>query len=244
MYFENCDHSRTLQVMDGDLPIPGARRGPQSVGSPGGRSVVERLDDYQRRHRWVGLPLAVVYKFTEDHGPYLAALITYYGFVSLFPMLLLMVTILGFALRGDPGLQQEILHSALRDFPIIGDQIGQNIHSLHGSTVAVVVGILGSLYGGLGVTRAGQHVLDTVWAVSRTGRPDTLRALLRGLMLLSLVGTGLLVTTSLAALTTGPTPTSPPSVRACGPLRPCWQYWSTRCCSLLRSGFSPLSTSP
>jgi membrane protein len=167
------------------------------------RRVVERLDDYQQRHRWVGLPLAVVYKFSDDQGSYLAALITYYGFVSLFPLLLLLVIILGFALRGDPGLQQQIVHSALRDFPIIGDQIGHNIHSLHGSVAAVVIGILASLYGGLGVTRAAQHALDTVWAVPRTARPDTLRAWARGLALLLLLGTGLLATTALSALTTG-----------------------------------------
>lgn len=165
--------------------------------------VVERLDKYQQRHRWVGLPLAVVYKFIEDQGSYLAALITYYGFVSLFPLLLLLVTLLGFALGDNPDLQQQILHSALRDFPIIGDQIGQDINSLHGSVAAVVIGVLGSLYGGLRVTRALQHALNTVWAVPRTLRPDLIRASVRGLSLLLLFGAGLVATTVLAALTTG-----------------------------------------
>lgn len=187
---------------DGVVPTP-ARGASRSDGRPAARGVVERLDDYQQRHRWVGLPLAVVYKFLDDQGTYLAALITYYGFASLFPLLLLLVTILGSLLRGDPGLQQQILHSALRDFPIIGDQLGQNIHSLHGNVTAVVIGILGSLYGGLGVTRAGQYALDTVWAVPRAVRADTLRALVRGLTLLLVLGTGLLATTALSALTTG-----------------------------------------
>lgn len=165
--------------------------------------MIVRLDDYQQRHRWMGLPVAVVYKFTDDQGNYLAALITYYGFVSLFPLLLLLVTILGFALHGNPDLQQQILHSTLRDFPIIGDQIGQNIHSLHGNVTAVVIGGLGSLYGGLGVTQAGQHALDTVWAVPRAARLDAPRAFLRGLLMLVLLGTGVLATTSLSALSTG-----------------------------------------
>jgi YihY family inner membrane protein len=186
----------------GVAPKP-PRAAQQSDVPAAARRVLERLDDYQQRHRWVGLPLAVVYKFVDDQGTYLAALITYYGFVSLFPLLLLLVTILGFALHGDPDLQQQILHSALRDFPVIGDQIGQNIHSLHGSVTAVVVGILASLYGGLGVTQAGQHALDTVWAVPRTARPDTLRASARGLALLLVLGTGLLTTTALSALSTG-----------------------------------------
>jgi membrane protein len=189
-------------IMDNDGVAPTTPRG-ASRERPPARRVIERLDDYQQHHRWVGLPLAVVYKFSDDQGTYLAALITYYGFASLFPLLLLLVTILGSLLRGDPGLQQQILHSALRDFPVIGDQIGQNIHSLHGSVAAVVIGILGSLYGGLGVTRAGQYALDTVWAVPRAARPDTLRASLRGLTLLLVLGTGLLATTALSALTTG-----------------------------------------
>lgn len=187
--------------MGADRTVPDG--GPGSEGSPTASRLTHRFDAYQRRHRWVGLPLAVVYKFVDDQGSYLAALITYYGFVSLFPLLLLLVTILGFALGDNPGLQQQVLDSALRDFPIIGDQIGQNIHSFHGNTVAVVIGILGSLYGGLGVTRASQHALNTVWAVPRAVRPDPLRAHLRGLVLLLLFGAGLLATTALSAVTTG-----------------------------------------
>lgn len=187
-----------------DDPVPsGSGRAPESVGSPTTSRVVERLDEYQQRHRWVGLPLSVIYKFIDDQGSYLAALITYYGFVSLFPLLLLLVTFLGFILGDNPELQQQILNSALRDFPIIGDQIGQNVHSLRGSVTAVVIGVLSSLYGGLGVTRAVQHALNTVWAVPRTVRPDPIRASARGLSLLLLIGVGLLVTTALSALTTG-----------------------------------------
>ncbi len=58
-------------------------------------SLVAAVDGYQQRHRWVGFPLAVVYKFVDDQGGYLAALLTYYGFLSLFPLLLLLVTVLG-----------------------------------------------------------------------------------------------------------------------------------------------------
>jgi len=77
-------------------------------------SLSERLDTYQRRHEWAGFVLAVIYKFIDDSGTYLAALLTYYGFVSFFPLLLLFETILGFALRGNPGLKHQLLHSALQ----------------------------------------------------------------------------------------------------------------------------------
>ncbi|MGJ3561362.1 YhjD/YihY/BrkB family envelope integrity protein [Streptomyces sp. INA 01156] len=77
----------------------------------------ERLDRYQRRHRWVGLPLAVLYKFYDDQALYLAALLTYYGFLSLFPLLLILVTVLSTFLSNDPALRQRVLDSALSSSP-------------------------------------------------------------------------------------------------------------------------------
>ena len=79
--------------------------------------VVSRFDAYQRRHRWLGVPIAVVYKFVDDQGGYLAALITYYGFLSLFPLLLIFSTVLGFLLPGNPALQQQLIDSALATVP-------------------------------------------------------------------------------------------------------------------------------
>jgi membrane protein len=163
-------------------------------------NVFGRVDEYQRRHRWVGLPLAVLYKFVDDQGGYLTALITYYGFVSLFPLLLLLVTGLGFTLQNSPGLQQQVLDSALAQFPVIGDQIGANIHSFHGSVFALVTGIAGSLYGGLGVVQATQSALNKMWGVPRGSRPDPIRARLRSLLLLAAGGVVMVVTTALTAL--------------------------------------------
>src|SRR5215217_3899270 len=107
--------------------------------------VVESIDTYQRGHRWLGFPLAVAYKFGDDQGPYLTALITYYGFLSLFPLLLLLVTVLGFVLQGDPDLQARLVNSTLAELPIIGSQLRENVHALKGSGVALAVGILGTL---------------------------------------------------------------------------------------------------
>ena len=136
--------------------------------------LTEWLDGYQRRHRWVGFPVAVIYKLFEDHGPYLAALITFYGFLSLFPLLLLLTSLLGFLLQGDSDLQQRILDSTLSQFPIIGDQLNDP-QSLHGSGTAVVIGVLVALYGALGVAQALQHAMNVAWAVPRTVDPTPSR---------------------------------------------------------------------
>jgi membrane protein len=126
-----------------------------------GVAVAERLDRFQRKHQWAGFPLAVAYKYFDDFGAYLAALLTYYGFVSLFPLLLLLSTVLGFVLSGDQRLQHEVLTSALQQFPLIGEDLARPKH-LGGGTVGLIVGIAGSLYGGLGVAQAFQYAMNTV----------------------------------------------------------------------------------
>jgi YihY family inner membrane protein len=148
--------------------------------------------------------VAVIYKYLDDQGGYLAALITYYGFVSLFPLLLLLTTGLGVVLAGHPELQQQVLHSTLSQFPVIGDQLHQP-QGLSGGTAAVVVGILGALYGGLGVGQALQNAMDSVWAVPKTKRPNLFQSRLRSLLLVLVLGSVALAATVLTGIgqTTG-----------------------------------------
>jgi membrane protein len=160
-------------------------------------AVTERLDRFQRKHPWAGFPLALIYKYFDDFGAYLAALLTYYGFVSLFPLLLLLSTILGLVLSGDQQLQHEVLTSALRQFPVIGGDLAQP-KRLGGGPVGLVVGIVGSLYGGLGVAQAFQYANNTVWGVPRNNRPNPLKARGRSLLLLATAGLAVLGTTFLS----------------------------------------------
>ncbi|MBF4161440.1 YihY/virulence factor BrkB family protein [Nocardioides sp. CBS4Y-1] len=154
-----------------------------------------RIDAFQRRHPVIGLPVAVVYKFFDDQGGYLAVMITYYGFVSVVPMLLLATTVLGFVLQGDPSLQGRILDSAIRDFPVVGDQLGRP-EGLRGSPTALLIGSLAALYGSLGLGTALQNAVNTVWAVPRNSRPNPLLLRLRSLVLLITAGLALLVLSS------------------------------------------------
>jgi len=161
--------------------------------------MVSWLDSLQRRSRSAGFLIAVIYKYVDDQGSYLAALITYYAFVSLFPALLLLTTVLGVVLVGHPEMQEQIVQSAVAQFPVIGDQLGQP-QGLSGGAFGVVVGIVGALYGGLGVGQAVQNAMDTLWAVPRNDRPDPIRARIRSFLLLLILGSALIVTTVLAAI--------------------------------------------
>ena len=164
-----------------------------------GCALTRWLDRFQQRHPVLGFPIAVIYKFAEDQGPYLAALITYYGFLSLFPLLLLLASVLGFVLQDDPDLQERILDSTLSQFPIIGQQLGEP-QGLQGSTVAVVVGGLVALYGALGVAQALQNAVNVSWAVPRNNRPNPVRARLRSMLLLLTAGFAVIATTVLSVL--------------------------------------------
>src|SRR5947209_18418822 len=144
------------------------------------------FDRFQQRRRGLSFVFAVIKKFADDQAGQLAALISYYAFVSLFPLLLVFVTILGFILQGNPSEKQKILEGALGKIPLISDQL--KLHSLSGSGVALAIGIIGSLLAGMGITNASQNALNRIWNVPFKGRPDFLRARLRSLGMLTILG--------------------------------------------------------
>jgi YihY family inner membrane protein len=162
-------------------------------------SFVERLDRYQRNHPHASMPIAVVYKFFDDQGNYLAAVITYYGIVSLFPLLLLGSTVLNYALEGDPHLQQQVLDSALGQFPVVGAELSDP-KGIAGSGLALAIGIIGTLYGALGVAQAAQNAMNTIWRVPRNRRPNPIRSRGRSVVLLLVFALAAIGTTALSVL--------------------------------------------
>jgi len=162
-------------------------------------SVNDRLQALGRRQQRsprVGFVAAVFKKFGDDQAGQLAALIAYFGFVSLFPLLLVFVTILGFVLEGDPDLQKRILDGTLGQFPLISDQL--TLHSLSGSTTALVIGLVASLLAGLGITSATQNAFSRIWDVPFKDRPNFFSIRLRGLATLAILGTLWIVSTVVA----------------------------------------------
>jgi len=156
---------------------------------------------FQQRHDALGLPLAVLKKFGNDQGGNLAALVAYYAFFSIFPLLLVFVTILGFVLNGDASAESAVKQSIVGELPIIGKQI--QLHALSGSVLALVVGIAGALWGGLGVTSAAQNALDQVCAVPFKDRPSFLTSRLRGIGLLVVLGVLFVISAGASGIVSG-----------------------------------------
>jgi len=158
------------------------------------------FDRFQQRRRWLGFPLAVLQKYGDDQGGYLAATITYYGFFAVLPLLLVLTTVLGFVLQGHQHLQQRIVGSALAQFPVIGPQLARG--SMHGNSLALGLGIAAALWAGMGVFLAAQNAMNHLWGVPFKRRPDALRARGRALVLLLVLGGGVCATTILGSLAT------------------------------------------
>jgi YihY family inner membrane protein len=151
------------------------------------------FDRLQQRHRRLSFIVAVIKKFTDDQAGQLAALISYYAFVSLFPLLLVFVTVLGFILQNDPAERERILDGALGQIPLIRDQL--KLHSLKGSPTALAIGAVASLLAGMGITNVAQTAFNRIWHVPIKHRPNFIFARLRGLGVLAILGTMVIIST-------------------------------------------------
>ncbi len=165
--------------------------------------LTRSVDGFQQRHSVSAFGFGVIKKYGDDRGGSLAALITFYGFLSLFPLLLLVFTLVGIAVGPHSSAERAVVNSAVSQFPVVGHELADNIHVLsRGSPFALAVGLIGLLWGSLGVIHAGQHAMDQIWNVPGVSRPGFWVRLARGLVLLGVVGVFLLVSSVLAGAST------------------------------------------
>jgi YihY family inner membrane protein len=166
-------------------PIPGA---------------LAALDEFQRSHRPVAFGFAVNKKYGDDRGGYLAALITYYGFLSIFPLLLAFFTIVAYTLPPHSHTVK-VLNDHLGSYPIIGPSIAQlSGNSLHGSVLPLVVGLLGLIWGAQGLAQTLQFSMNEVWSVPGKDRPGFVPRLVKGLEWYATFGIGFLASTFVSSL--------------------------------------------
>lgn len=165
--------------------------------------ATRRLDAFQQRHVVPGFIVGVMKKFGDDNAGALTVQLTYTMFVTVFPLLLLLITILGIVLSGDPSARDRVLQSTFGEFPIVGQQLAHNIQGLkRSSDFGLIIGIVGIIYGTTGLAQTGLYAMEQVWNVPATTRPSFVVRLVRSLIFLAVLSVGLIVTTLLSGFGT------------------------------------------
>ena len=165
--------------------------------------LIDKLDSFQQKHSAAAFPVAVIKKSGDDKSGYLAALITYYGFLSLFPLLLVATTLLKILSRNNEELRDRFIESVGQYFPIIGNELQGSIHSLNKTGLALASGILLTLYGARGGADALRHAFNQIWDVSDKERLGFPQNLLNSLLLIFVGGGGLVLTSILSGYAIG-----------------------------------------
>jgi YihY family inner membrane protein len=160
---------------------------------------IKAFDRFQRRHPPLAIAVAVLRNISDQGAGNASVLIAYWSFFSIFPLLLLFSTILGFVLQGHPSVERSLLHSALKQFPIVGS----DLRSLHGSGAGLAIGIIGTIWSGLGVTVAAQNAFNRVYAVPHFKQPDFLTSRWRGLKFLAAAGVLQVLSTAMSGIVSG-----------------------------------------
>ncbi len=167
------------------------------------KKVIGAVDAWQRRHRWAGVPYAVVKKFGDDNANLVVVALAWYGFTAIFPLLLVVVTIFG--LIGEASIGTSVLHT-LQEFPVVGiDFKASNNSALPGSTLGLIVGLVGLIYGAQGVTQTAQLAMATVWNIPQVQRTGFLPRLGRSIAGLITIGFAFLVNAFVTTYATGGT---------------------------------------
>jgi membrane protein len=170
---------------------------------PAAARAGDAADAFQQRRPVLAFPIAVWKKFNDDRAGNLAALIAYYGFAAIFPLLLVLATVLNIVLKNDPELQRTLTDSALAQYPVIGQQIKTQLGEIPGTGLPLVIGAIFLLFGARGVANAMQNALCEVWGIPRQRRPGFPMSQVWSFALLLTVAIGFIVTTFLSGLAGG-----------------------------------------
>ncbi|MFN0089060.1 MAG: YihY/virulence factor BrkB family protein [Acidimicrobiales bacterium] len=204
---DDCGEGRSRPGLGAAAFGPGLRLVPEPDGDAAAdrpraapRGPLARLDALQQQTRPLAFVVAVLRKFGDDQAGKLAALVAYYGFFSIFPLILALVSVLGITLRGRPDLQADVVDSVLGSVPVLGSSLEQG--ALPGSGLALAVGLAGALWAGMAAMEAVYNAMNEVWDVPMSARRSLPARRARVLLMLVVIGLGLVGSTLLGGLAT------------------------------------------
>jgi YihY family inner membrane protein len=165
--------------------------------------AIRNLDAAQRRHTPTAFVFGVVKKFGDDNGGVLTSNLAYSVFVSLFPLLLVLTTILGLVASVDASFRTDALNAVAGQVPLLGRTLTENVHQLkRASVIGLIVGLVGLIWGATGLAQSGLFTMAQVWNLPGPARPGYVPRLGRALLFLALLGAGVIVTTAVTSLDT------------------------------------------
>jgi YihY family inner membrane protein len=165
--------------------------------------AIRKVDATQRRFTPTAFVFGVMKKYGDDNGGVLVSNLAYSSFVSLFPLLLVLVTVLGLVASVDEKFKTDVLNAVAGQVPLIGSQLTGNVHQLkRSSTIGLIVGLVGLIWGATGLAQSGLFTMEQVWNLPGPARPGYVQRLGRAVLFLALLGAGVIVTTGLSSLTT------------------------------------------
>ena len=165
--------------------------------------AIRKLDATQQRYTPTAFVFGVVKKYGDDNGGVLASNLAYSAFVSIFPLLLILTTILGLVASVNPSVRTQVLNAVAGQVPLIGNTLTDNVHQLQRSSIiGLIVGFIGLIWGASGLAQAGLFTMEQVWNLPGPARPGFVQRLGRAGLFIALLGGGVIVTTGLASLNT------------------------------------------
>jgi uncharacterized BrkB/YihY/UPF0761 family membrane protein len=163
--------------------------------------AIRRVDAVQQRHKATAFAVGLIKKYGDDNGGVLVANLAHSGFVSLFPLLLVLVTLLGLVASNDPAVRHQVLKAIAHQVPLIGDQLAGNVQQLRRSSIiGLIVGLLVLIWGAASLAQAGLFTMEQVWNLPGPARPGYFPRLGRAVVFLAVLGFGVVVTTLLTSL--------------------------------------------
>jgi YihY family inner membrane protein len=165
--------------------------------------VVRRLDGAQQRFTPAAFIFGVMKKFGDDNGGVLVTNLAFTAFLSLFPLLLVLTTILGLVASADPAIRTDVINAVSGQIPLVGRTLTENVDQLRRSSViGLIIGVVTLIWGASGLAQAGIFTMEQVWNLPGPDRPGYLQRLGRAGIFLGLLAIVVIVTTLLTGLST------------------------------------------
>lgn len=163
--------------------------------------IVQNIDRWQQKHRIVSFPYAVIKKYGDDNGGYQAALLTYYGFLSLFPLLLVVTTLIQLLFHGNTEVKHQVATAVSHFFPLLGSQLESNIHGMKSVGVGLTIGLLFTIYGARGAADALRFGLDNIWLVPKRDRAGFPKNIAHSFLIMLYAAAGFIATIAVSSFT-------------------------------------------